>query len=332
VVELGRDYVYWANGLVLAAILDGGQITFRQGDISLGLLAGVTERHTVDFDSSRPGFDEHTHRAFYGAMVQGKLGRHRPFAYVLLQRDLDSDSSSLEIKGGAPPINTRYEYNSNYFGIGSTGTVTDRLTYQAEFVAETGGSNSNSFQQTNDGITGIDQSHDRIEAYACDVRLDYLPGDTHATRFSGEILVASGDDDRGNTDTTFNGNQPHTADHAFNAFGAVNTGLAFNPQASNLAVLRIGASAIPFPEVKLLRRLQAGADFFVYAKTNERAPIDEVTSSDRYLGVEPDVFVNWRVTSDVTIALRYGIFFPSGAIQQSDDPRQFLFAGVTLAF
>ena len=43
-------------------------------------------------------------------------------------------------------------------------------------------------------------------------------------------------------------------------------------------------------------------------------PIDEVTSDDRYLGWEPDVYINWQVTSDVTFAFRYGVFFPGTAI------------------
>ena len=34
-------------------------------------------------------------------------------------------------------------------------------------------------------------------------------------------------------------------------------------------------------------------------------------TTHRYLGVEPDVYVNWQVTSDVTVALRYGVFVPA---------------------
>ena len=36
--------------------------------------------------------------------------------------------------------------------------------------------------------------------------------------------------------------------------------------------------------------------------------------------------------SDVTLALRYGIFFPNRAAFANHDVRQFLFAGVTFAF
>ena len=50
------------------------------------------------------------------------------------------------------------------------------------------------------------------------------------------------------------------------------------------------------------------------------------------LGSEPDFFLNWQITSDVTLALRYGIFFPGAAIISDDKPRQFFGAGVTYAF
>ena len=56
-------------------------------------------------------------------------------------------------------------------------------------------------------------------------------------------------------------------------------------------------------------------------------------SDNRFLGVEPDVYLNWQMTSDVTLALRYGVFFPSSTtFGQSTDARQFFFAGLTFAF
>jgi hypothetical protein len=42
--------------------------------------------------------------------------------------------------------------------------------------------------------------------------------------------------------------------------------------------------------------------------------------------------MNWQVTSDVTLTVRYGIFFPNGSVFESTDPRQFFYAGFTYAF
>ena len=87
------------------------------------------------------------------------------------------------------------------------------------------------------------------------------------------------------------------------------------------------------PDHSAFDRLQVGVDLFVYGKFDADAPIGEPTfDGERYLGFEPDIFINWQITSDVTIALRYGIFFPGSAIVSDDDPRMFFGAGVTYAF
>ena len=78
--------------------------------------------------------------------------------------------------------------------------------------------------------------------------------------------------------------------------------------------------------------MQVGADFFVFNKMNREGGIDETTFDGRYLGVEPDVYLNWQMTSDVTLSLRYGVFFPNGDVVQEDDVRHFFFGSVTFAF
>ena len=101
---------------------------------------------------------------------------------------------------------------------------------------------------------------------------------------------------------------------------------------SNLLAVRLGAATFPLPEHALFQRLQLGTDFFVFSKFLKNAPIDEPTGDQRFLGVEPDLYLNWQVSSDVTFALRYGIFFPSERNFTRDDSRQFLYAGLTFSF
>ncbi|MGC4074608.1 MAG: hypothetical protein QM760_19325 [Nibricoccus sp.] len=73
---------------------------------------------------------------------------------------------------------------------------------------------------------------------------------------------------------------------------------------------------------------------FVLNKLRPSAPIDEPTAEgDQFLGFEPDLFVNWQMTSDLTLAVRYGVFFPvARRSAQNDDARQFLYAGLTFSF
>jgi hypothetical protein len=133
------------------------------------------------------------------------------------------------------------------------------------------------------------------------------------------------------TSGTIGGNRRGTDDHAFNALGLLNTGLAFAPEFSNLLALRVSASTLVVPDVEMFSRLQVGTDLFVFAKLRENAPINELTTDDRYLGFEPDLFINWQITNDVSFALRYGVFFPGSAIPD-DNSRQFFYAGITYAF
>jgi hypothetical protein len=328
--EGGRDLAYWANGLVLAEVLDGGFINVGNERANFEFVYGHTPTRTVDFDTSRPNFDHNTNRAFLGLMASLNLGEHRPFVYALSQQDHNPDDF-LPLG----PITTRYQYDSNYFGVGSVGSIADRLRYGVEFAYEGGKNLSNSFALSGaGGLIPVGQTRDHIHAYAMDAKLDYLLADPNQSRLSTEFIFASGDNDRGHTSNTFNGNKPNTDDEAFNAFGLLNTGLAFSPSVSNIMAGRIGASTFPFPDSGVLRRLQIGVDVFGFGKFDDDAPIDEPTTAGVfYLGWEPDVYLNWQVTSDVTLALRYGVFFPNAdAFEGNDESRQFFYGGITFAF
>jgi hypothetical protein len=338
VIEVGRDLAYWGNGLTLAQVIDGVFVTATWGQLRLDVVGGVTPTRTVDFDSSRPQFDFDTRRGFYGAMLSTRAGAHRPYAYALVQRDYnDADSSRTGT------IDTRFEYDSAYLGIGSSGTVGDRLYYGLEATLEWGRGLSNSFELQPPPDAGFPdasglripvqagQRKESVLAWAADLRVDYVLTDARRTRLSCEFIYASGDSDRFHTSNTLGGNRRGTGDHAFNGFGLVNTGLAFAPAVSNLAAARVGASTFPFAHGAPWSRLQVGADFFVLAKALADAPVDEPTDGGHYLGVEPDLFANWQVTRDVSLAIRYGVFFPGGAVLDGDS-RQFLFIGMTYAF
>ena len=328
VAQLGRDLVYWGNGLTMAQVIDGGIFDFELGPFDLEVIAGVTPVRTVDIDSSRPGFDYNTRRGFYGAMLSADIRQHRPFAYYLIQRDYNSMD-----RRRIGSINTRYDYDSFYIGGGSTGQITDRLRYGIEGVYEFGHTLSNSFELVGFSLVPVEQTRDPIVAGAIDARVDYLVADPADTRLSLEAILATGDDDRLHTSNTFAGNAPGSEDNAFNAFGLVNTGLAFAPDVSNIAVLRVGASTFPLHQYSPLRRLQLGFDFFAFGRLDEDAPIDETTTTgQQFLGFEPDFYLNWQVTSDVTLAVRYGVFFPNASAFPNDEERHFFFAGVTFAF
>jgi hypothetical protein len=328
VVKAGRDLVIWGNGLVLSQDVQGLNVELDWHKTSLTLLGGITPNNTVDIDTSRPNFDWSTQRGFYGAMLTQDVGGHKPFVYGLIQQDYNNDNV-----GTTGPVTTTFDYNSYYIGGGSTGPIGDQFVYGVEAAYEGGTNESNSFNPAGPGLSPLPQTKDDIQAWGADVRIDYLFKDARRSRVGAEVILASGDSDRFNNSTnTFGGNKQNTNDQAFNAFGLLNTGLAFAPAVSNLLAFRIGGSTFPLPDMGVVKRMQIGTDVFFYNKLNSNAPIDEPTGDESYLGWEPDVYLNWQMTSDVTLVLRYGIFFPSDDAFPSDDSRQYFYGGVTYAF
>jgi hypothetical protein len=332
VFQGGRQLVNWANGLTLTNDIDGALITLSYFPFSLDILAGVTDPQDTDFDLSRPGFHNDTHRGFYGGLLSAQITpATRPFVYALAQQDYNEFDPLI-----TGPLVTNFHYNSYYLGAGINGHLGDRFSYGLEAVYEGGSGLSNSFDNTvfrNTGtVIATPQTEQQIQAFAVDARLDWTPNDPHRSRVGGEVIVGSGDRDRLRTTSTFGGNQSGTFDQAFNAFGLVNTGLAFAPPVSNVLIGRVGASTYPLADTGLFKRLQVGMDVFVFGKFDHRAPIDEPTNTSGYLGWEPDLWANWQITSDLALAVRYGVFFPGTAITGTHHIRNFVYMGVTLSF
>jgi hypothetical protein len=256
-------------------------------------------------------------------MLTADIAGQRPYVYALSQRDWNP-RNQLDLGN----ISTHFAYDSWYIGTGVNGSIADHLVYGLEAAYEGGHTLSTSYVVTPSGLTPTPQTRDQISSAAADLRLDYVPTDSRNSRLSFETIMASGDPDRGNSSTTFNGNRPGTRDIAFNGFGLINTGLAFSPEVSNLLAFRFGGATYPVPDYSILRRMQVGADVFLYGKMDRAGGFDERTTNNRFLGWEPDFYMNWQISSDVTVAVRYGIFFPSTAVV-SDHYRQFVYVGVT---
>jgi hypothetical protein len=326
--EGGRDLVYWGNGLTMAEVVDGVMPGFSIGNFSVTTVAGITPLTTVDIQPDRPAFDYNTKRGFYGALASVAVGAQHPYMYGLFQQDYNTENVSYQ-----GPITTNYKYNSAYVGVGSSGPISDHIQYGIEGVWEGGNTLSDSSEVQGFQLVPVPQTTNAICAWAGDVKIDYVPQDVNNTRLSLEGIIASGDTNRGLTNTTFNGSTPNTIDRAFNGFGLLSTGLAFNAAVSNLMVFRAGASTFPLANVQAFRRFQIGTDLYLFAKTNSQAPIDQPTiPGHQYLGWEPDLYLNWELASDVTFTVRYGVFFPNGASFPSNTARQFLFTGATFAF
>ena len=320
-VQIGRQYMDWVSGLVLSETLYALRTGAEGRSLRVEGFVGVTpQTSTIDFDGSRPNFTSDTDRLFWGVSVEYlRLPGHRPYVYVVGQ----DDRNDTMLGGGGT-----FGYDSTYVAVGSTGQITTgQWLYRAEFIWEFGDS-------TSDVLGTFPQTVDDIQAWAARFLVAFLPPSLRhrGMRFEVEVLVGSGDDDRGHSSQTAGGNTSGTKDESFNAFGYANTGLALAPELANLISVRFGASALPWRGHRLLGGMRVGVDTFLYAKTDDDAPISVTTTSgEGFVGVGVDLILSWILTSDVTFDLRYGIFVPGSAVPNKD-PLHFGYLGVSYGF
>lgn len=321
-LRVGRQFVDWANGLVLSENLYAIRPTFEINRFTIEGLAGVTpgDQSVTDFDASWKAYDDDVTRGWFGGrLIYSTRGGDDFYTFFIHQADYNDDRDPR-----LPIGDVEFEYNSSYLGFGSDGSFTNDLLYVAEFVYQFGDSQS-------DPLRGA-QTEEDISAWAARGQLTYLLGDSWNTRFEYENIFASGDSDRLTTSDTVGGNRSGSTDEAFNSMGFVNTGLAFSPSLSNIMTFRVGVSTFPFTTIDGFQQFQVGVDLFALNKMDSSAPIDEPTDDERFLGFETDFFLNYRITSDLAVTARYGLFFPGAAIATETDTRHFVFLGVTLSF
>lgn len=316
-LTVGRQAVVFGTGYVLDMPLDAVLIDARLGDFRVQGLIGKTIGSYPNIDRSGP-VDSHSNRNFFGAQViyEG-LKRHRPFAYAIWQQDHTDERPQ--------DLFQEYDYDTQYWGFGSRGELLPDLNYWAEAAFETG-------RSYGDGDYFLQR--DTVHAYGWNVGIEYLFRGPMRPRVAAEYMFASGDSGRLFSPTNAaGGNRGDNRDTSFVAFGYRDTGIAAAPALSNMHIWRAGGSITPFDSVELLREIEVGTDWFLYAKHHSRGAISDETSDrfEGYVGWEMDYFVNWRITSDLSWTVRWGAFFP-GLAYSDRGTRHFVFSGLTWSF
>ncbi len=320
--RVGRQYTEWGSGLVLSLPIDAVVVGGEFGDLRMRGLAGqsITSFDNID-RSVEPAGDiaGRLKRDFFGGEAEYRgLKRHFPFAYAM--RAVDRTRTPV---GAAQ----RYSYDSWYFGLGSRGILwRPECTYSTEFVWQDG----RGYSDVTSGAGG--NRLEDIEAFAFDSQVNYFPGGDHRPKFSVQYTFGSGDNGRVRPSDTINGNIKGSTDHSFNAFGFRYTGYSFAPVITNIHVLRLGFAFLPFPGHESLAQLEIGADVFGYASATEGGVSDSSAGvGSQSLGYEADTHIYWRMTSDLSLVVRYGAFFPGEAFLDGTS-RHSLYTGVTLSF
>jgi hypothetical protein len=176
-------------------------------------------------------------------------------------------------------------------------------------------------------------SEEDISAFALLATLEWRSEADLPLYFSLDYMYGSGDADRNSVTDAALGNAPGTDDEGFLAFGFVQTGFALFPRVSNLHIVRLGGSVRPLAEEDLFRAFEVGAYLYGYRKDEKSAPISDprATEDDADIGLELDLFLRWRIASDVGLSVNFGSFMPGDAYLD-DDTRNFFSAGLTYSF
>lgn len=308
----GKEFESLGRGLLLNNVYYGGHLSWASGPFSAKLLVAHTVTHDDDVDTSLPN-QRDSHRGFIG--VEGDWvfsADHRFYVMALVERDFNHAEQSGQ----------KWDYNANYIGFGSRGTLFGNLSYAAEGVYEFG-----------ESMAGGTSSFEQIQAFAATISLDYVWRIDTSPVFVLEYMIGSGDADRSSVTEVASGNTPGTTDQSFLSFGFLQTGFSLFPRLSNIHILKVGGSFRPLESVEVCRYLEIGAFFYYYRKVQSAQPISDPRSflDDPDIGSEVDVQLRWRIFSDLGITVNYGVFMPGNAYQEQAN-RTFFSAGFSYGF
>lgn len=333
--HIGRRRQVIGSGLVLDLDVVGGGVEVEADRaFTARAFGGYTPpASTIDFDSSRPDYDEQTDRVMLGLEVELTADpAFRPYGFVLHQDDRN-DTRRAVLPAGPVLVPTRFGYDSTYLGLGVRGRTGESWSWFAEGVYEWGRSVSSPVNLETGDI--VEPTTEDIRAWALSAGATRLLLDDRDTRLEFGVIAASGDDDRLSSDQTLGGNARGTEDRAFNAFGLVDTGLALAPEPANLLIVKAGASSrLAGRAGGEGRGLRGSVTGFLYHKLDPDAGVSVRTDrGDGFVGLGLDLGARWDVASDVAVEARYGVFLPGGAIpDDNDNLRHLFYISVSYAF
>lgn len=316
-LQLGRRLYNVGQGIAYSNVGDGAELLASFATWSVMGLMARTLPHEDNLDLSVPG-GKQSGRTFIGA--EGRyigIPNRGLYAFVLIQRN-DSHEEPED-------LTQDFDYDSEYYGLGSEGTLLPNLRYAAEWIFEDGTSRTSG---TNDEAD--------VDAIAADVSLTYDVQWTTQPTVYAEYAFGSGDPDRANVTDTISGNVSGR-DKNFLYFGYLPTGYALSPRLSNLHMVKVGLALNPLEEVAFLnaKELTTAIDYYRFYKEDAHGGVFDTQASlgERDLGFEVDVTLSWPILSDVSLGVEYGFFKPGDAYPAAtNDSTTYLSVRVTSTF
>lgn len=314
VVRGGRQFISLGRGLLFNQVAYGLAVEWASGRWGAKAFGAHSIIHDDDLDQSLPNHDD-SRRAFGGLEVNYVLaGYHRAYAMFMLEKDLNDEDPEVAVQD--------WTYDAQYLGLGLRGAFFRDLGYHLEAI----------YQMGESVAAGTTDSED-IGAFSLTLLLEYRFQAPTSPAALVEYLYGSGDSDRGSVTDVAAGNTAGSDDEGFLGFGFLQTGYALFPRVSNIHIVRLGGSFRPLESVEAAKYLEAGAYLYFYRKDESAAPISDPRSfvDDADVGTEFDLFLRWRILSDLGVSVNFGRFMPGDAYDDTDG-RNFLSAGFTYGF
>ncbi|MBI4871479.1 MAG: alginate export family protein [Candidatus Riflebacteria bacterium] len=315
--RLGRQYVRYGSGLVLANVVDGARFTGQRGSFGYGVMLVRNKPRELDLDSNITA-----PRRFFEGVDFDYLRRdqHRVFGYLLAERDKSPQPAGITV------ATQGFHYDANYLGAGARGPLSHLADYHLEGIFETGSSYAI-------GASGKDAGD--IRAFAGLARVTHQQDRPMHPVYSAEYAFGSGDAGRQPGISTVTLGPVGATDRNFLGFGRYDGGIALNPRLSNLHVLRFGASARPWDDAHGFEDLILGGTLSFYRKADAAGNLSDpqAVPGSGDVGSGTDLYLGWKIYSDLTWMVQYGHFspgdtYPVGATDETD----VLFSNLTWSF
>ncbi len=319
-VSVGRQYLSIGKGITYSNVHDGIKLQSAPGGkVGFKAFASKTKEYENNIDYRMPGYRDHGDRQFYAAEGAVFIPYAALYAYGLIQRDLSR--AEPEVPG------KNYRYHSHYLGAGISGRK-DGYSVWGEVIKEYGKSYTDALAD--------EQTQNKVDAWAFDAGLKRRFDCYGCPTIEGEIAYGSGDGDRTHVTCTRGGNT-NGKDTNFLYFGVFSGGYALAPRLSNMFVYKVAASCMPFEAVPWLgKNVALGSKYYIYRKDKTGGGIYDVDATNRQsadIGQEVDFFAHWRVSGNLRLACRYGLFFPGAAYpSETRDTSQYVYTRVSLMF
>ncbi|MBI4179535.1 alginate export family protein [bacterium] len=301
----GRQYAQVERGISFGLVADGlhYRLASRRNDLQFFILRQQAGDNNLDGTRSG-GHTGRTKRMFYGTEWKWKIHPKYIGMGLSLAGNIDRNVATADGSGQI------HQYDSLYYGLGFSGSLTSRLSYWSQYLMSTGKTYS-AFATT------ASTSKINVDGGAYDIGLRYFFPTALAPTLYMEYAAGSGDADADSTATSTTGGSTLGKDQRFISFGGLSLGYALSPQLINIKVFKFGGSIKPFgwSGSRLWQELVVQPTFYSYSKDKASGATSDplATQPSSKIGSEFDLTIAWRLAGDLKYQFRYGVFSPGAS-------------------